>query len=157
MSLGHSFCYVTPVHNNQALVSRKRQPFTVQVSPSTVLSLHFITKSNSFLQLYFLSDLFTPWLFVLPPNLYSYSPFYLLHCLSKSHMHSLCPIIKTILPCRSSLLIPPWDEVHAFHRKVPSLPWIHGINSISRAAFIAVSQMEMFCRKVFSSHFSQKE
>lgn len=47
-------------------------------------------------------------------------------------LHSPNSIIKTVSPCRSSsLVLLASDEQPAFHRKVLSLPWIRGINSIT--------------------------
>lgn len=76
--------------------------------------------------LFFLPDPFTPQLFC-PSHpgsihipLFTFStPF------SKVHLHSPYPIIKTILPCRSGLLIPPQHEQPAFHRKVLPLSLSH--------------------------------
>lgn len=75
----------------------------------------------------------------------------------KVQLHPPCPIIKTILPCRSSSLPPPWDAQPAFHRKVISLPWIQSINSIYLACSFHCSGTNGKVLKVYISHFSQKE
>lgn len=67
-----------------------------------------------------------PSFFVLPIQALFIFPFLLslLHS-PKVHLHSPYPIIKTILPCRSGLLIPPRHEQPAFHRKVLPLSLSH--------------------------------
>lgn len=129
---------------------RLRQIFQCQVSMYSASHLHYITikpcyhwnlqmfkfscplspNETTFNSFHFWFGWFTPCLFVLPSILHSYSLFTFSTPSSKVQLHSPCPIIKTILPCRSGLLPPPWDEEPAFHRKVISLPWIRSINSI---------------------------
>lgn len=126
MSSGHLFFCITRVHN-QTLSSQNLQPKKAQVSPAPALCSTLSpdeTAFNSFI-FFFAWPIHTPAFCPSHPGSIHIPLFTFSTPFSKVHLHSPYPIIKTILPCRSGLLILPRHEQPAFHRKVLPLSLSH--------------------------------